>query len=98
VGTTPRGSYWLDRVNESSAGHDGEVDHLRECIRRDRRLGFPEWTALTAEQSHPRAKWATLWQRPKAQRRVESMREQKDAENRESRFVSLARPSEGIGD
>ena len=36
AGTTPRGSHWLDVVNESSTATDGDVDRLRECTRRDR--------------------------------------------------------------
>jgi putative transposase len=45
-GTVPRGSAWIDGVNESSA--DPEVERLRECIRRDRPFGSPNWTIATA--------------------------------------------------
>ena len=52
AGTTPRGSgaQWLDGVNESSNTTAGEVDRLRECVRLDRPIGSPDWTAATAKQ------------------------------------------------
>jgi hypothetical protein len=40
LGTVPRGSRWVDGVNESST--DPEVERLRERIRRDRPFGSPD--------------------------------------------------------
>ena len=47
-GTVPRGSQWVDGVNESST--DPEAERLRECIRRDRLFGSPNWTIATAQR------------------------------------------------
>jgi putative transposase len=47
-GTVPRGSRWVDGVNESST--DPEVERLRECIRRGRPFGSPDWTLATAQR------------------------------------------------
>jgi putative transposase len=47
-GTVPRGSQWVDGVNESST--DPEAERLRECIRRDRPFGSPNWTIATAQR------------------------------------------------
>jgi putative transposase len=47
-GTVPRGSQWVDGVNESST--EREVERLRECIRRDRPFGSPSWTIATAQR------------------------------------------------
>jgi putative transposase len=47
-GTVPRGSRWVDGVNESST--DPGVERLRECIYRDRPFGSPDWTLATAQR------------------------------------------------
>ena len=44
----PRGSQWVDGVNESSA--DPEVERLRECIRRDQPFGSQNWMIATAQR------------------------------------------------
>src|SRR5947207_2875467 len=47
-GTVGRGTGWVEGVNAEM--YESEVEQVRECLRRDRRLGAVTWTLATARR------------------------------------------------